>query len=339
MLAGKTPFAGKTINHTLVAIMENQPPPLAQIIKSVPVELGQITAKLLEKKPENRYLTANDLLFDLRRLQKLLESESNQTDSRHFTTAKTEQLPENALAWENTSGNVVPNNLSGQLLPLVGRRREIAEIENLLKRDSIRLLTLTGIGGTGKTRLALEIAQKILSEFADGVFFIPLAAVRNSEFVASEIARPLGVKDAGGKTLLETLKDFLREKQILLVVDNFEQVLPAAPVLNDLLAAAPRLKMLVTSRALLRLKVEREFIVPPLDVPSDIAELSPDELLQYESVKLFAERAQAVKSNFAATDENLQIIAEICSRLDGLPLAIELCDVGRGLQRSDLFRP
>ena len=324
MLAGKTPFTGKTINHTLVAIMENQPPPLARIVKSVPAELGRITAKLLEKKPENRYLTANDLLFDLRRLQKLLESESNRSESHHFTTAKTEQFPENTFVWESASGAPTPNNLSVQLLPLVGREKEIAEITNLLKRDSIRLLTLTGIGGTGKTRLAFEIAAESLAEFADGVFFIPLAAVRNSEFVASEIAQPLGVKDAGGKSLLETLKDFLREKQILLVVDNFEQVLSAAPVLSELLAAAPRLKILVTSRALLHLRVEREFVVPPLDVPSDINQLSTDDLLQYESVRLFTERAQAVKSNLAVTKENLQIFAEVCARLDGLPLAIEL---------------
>ena len=324
MLAGKTPFAGKTINHTLVAIMENQPPPLTQITKSVPAEIGQITAKLLEKKPENRYLTANDLLSDLRRLQKLIESEPNKTESGHFTTAKAELIPENTLILEETSGSVAPNNLSGQLLPLVGREKEIAEIENLLKREDVRLLTLTGIGGTGKTRLAFEIAAEMLSEFVDGVFFIPLAAVRNSEFVASEIARPLGVKDAGGKSLLKMLKDFLKEKQILLVVDNFEQVLSSATVLSELLAAAPGLKMLVTSRALLHLRVEREFVLSPLDVPSDIERLSSVDLLKCESVQLFAERAQTVKPNLTLADENLRIIAEICSRLDGLPLAIEL---------------
>ncbi len=323
MLAGVLPFSGKTVNHTLVAIMEKKPLPLSQRSLQTPAELERIVTKLLAKDRKRRYQTANDLLANLRELQKKIESEPDQAETRYFPATTAEQFSEEEFAQE-IADDIRPNNLSVQLSPLVGRRREISEITSLLRRDSIRLVTLTGIGGTGKTRLALEIAAEMLAEFADGVFFIALAAVKDAEFVASEIAQPLGVKESGGKSLPETLKDFLKEKQILLVVDNFEQVLSAAPVLNELLAAAPRVQMLVTSRALLHLRVEREFVVPPLDVPSDIAELSSDDLLQYESVKLFTERAQAVKSNLAATKENLQIIAEICSRLDGLPLAIEL---------------
>ena len=328
MLSGRLPFSGKTINHTLVAIMETKPLPLSQINRFVPVELEHIITKLLAKEPKHRYQTANNLLADLRELQKRIETEPHQAETKLFKATKIKQFSEEKTieksVREITSDIAAPNNLSGQFSPLIGREKEISEITNLLKGDSIRLLTLTGIGGTGKTRLAYKIAAEMLSEFVDGVFFIALAAVRNAEFVASEIAQPLGVKESGGKSLLETLKDFLREKQILLVIDNFEQILSAAPVLNELLANAPRVQMLVTSRALLHLRVEREFIVPPLDVPSDIPELSADDLLQYESVKLFTERAQAVKSNLAATKKNLQIIAEICSRLDGLPLAIEL---------------
>lgn len=323
MLAGVLPFSGKTVNHTLVAIMEKKPLPLSQRSLQTPAELERIVTKLLAKDRKRRYQTANDLLANLRELQKKIESETDQAETRYFPATTAEQFSEEEFAQE-IADDIPPNNLSVQLSPLVGRRREISEITSLLRRDSIRLVTLTGIGGTGKTRLALEIAAEMLAEFADGVFFIALAAVKDAEFVASEIAQPLGVKESGGKSLPETLKNFLKEKQILLVVDNFEQVLSAAPILNELLAAAPRVQMLVTSRALLHLRVEREFVVPPLDVPADIAELSLDDLLQYESVKLFTERAQTVKSNLAATKENLQIIAEICSRLDGLPLAIEL---------------
>lgn len=226
-----------------------------------------------------------------------------------------------------------PNNLILPSTAIVGREREISEIEDLLLCN--RLVTLTGIGGTGKTRLAQEISCRVLSQFSDGVFFIPLASVKNVEFVASEIANSLGVKESGGKSLIEMLKMFFAEKNLLLVIDNFEQIVSAAPVLDELLDAAPRLKMLTTSRALLHLNAEREFVVPPLALPGmdfganaerDFAVMHSfkSEAEENESVKLFVERARAIKSSFSLTEDNAQIIAEICRRLEGLPLAIEL---------------
>lgn len=239
---------------------------------------------------------------------------------------ETDELPEYAAALET-----LPNNLTLPNTPIVGREKEIAFIENLIRRN--RLVTLTGIGGTGKTRLSQEIACRLLAEFPDGVFFVALAAIGSAVLVASEIAQTLGVKESGGKNLIVTIKDFLREKNMLLVVDNFEQIISAAPVLSELLAAAPGLKMLVTSRAHLRVKAEREFVVPPLALPEFLSEpptatggqdFTLADLSENESVKLFAERARAVKSNFSLTEDNAATVAEICRKLDGLPLAIEL---------------
>src|SRR5687768_3977643 len=170
--------------------------------------------------------------------------------------------PENLAAQFSTSA-LPPNTLSRQTT-LIGREKEIAEIKNLLRREDVRILTLTGVGGTGKTTLAQAVASKIPAEFKDGVFFIELAAVTNPELVASTIGQALGVKESGGKTNLEMLENYLSEKQLLLVVDNFEQILPAAPVLTKLLASSPYLKILVTSRARLQLASDREFVVPPL---------------------------------------------------------------------------
>ena len=217
-----------------------------------------------------------------------------------------------------------PNNLTPSLSPIIGREKEIAEIRNLLSQNSVRILTMTGVGGTGKTTLALAVAQEELANFKDGVFFVELAAVTNPELVASTIAQTLYVKEAGGKPILEILENYLRGRQMLLVLDNFEQVLTAAPVLTKLAQAAPDLKILVTSRARLHLSSDCEFVVPPLAVPKSAARISLEELSEYESVKLFVERARAVKPNFALREENAPSVAEICLRLDGLPLAIEL---------------
>src|SRR5215212_250291 len=217
-----------------------------------------------------------------------------------------------------------PNNLPAQPTPLIGREREVEEIRERLRSTEVRLLTLTGPGGTGKTRVGVQAAAELLEDFEDGVFFVALAAIANPALVAPTIARTLGLTESGAQPPEELLKGFLRDRQTLLVLDNFEQVLESAPLLDELLSSAPGLTILATSRAPLKLYGEHEFPVPPLSLP-DPGSLPPVEhLIQYEAVKLFVDRAKAVRPDFSVTEENASAMAEICARLDGLPLAIEL---------------
>ncbi|HEX2739398.1 MAG TPA: tetratricopeptide repeat protein [Rubrobacter sp.] len=216
------------------------------------------------------------------------------------------------------------NNLPAQPTPLVGRERELDEVLALLRSPVVRLLTLTGPGGTGKTRLGLQAAAELTDEFEDGVFFVALAAVANPTLVAPTITRTLGLTESSNQPPEEILKGYLRDRQTLLVLDNLEQILASAALLDALLSSASGLKVLVTSRTPLRLYGEHEFPVPPLSLP-DPGSLPPFErLTQYEAIRLFVERARAVKPDFSLTQENAHAVAEICARLDGLPLAIEL---------------
>jgi predicted ATPase/class 3 adenylate cyclase len=215
-----------------------------------------------------------------------------------------------------------PNNLPVQLTSFVGREAEIAAIGGLL--DRARLVTLTGPGGTGKTRLALQVAAERLSRHEDGAFFVELAPIRDATLVGSAIAAALDVREAVDRPLVETLKDAIRDRELLLVLDNFEQILDAAPLVTDLLSSAPRLRVLVTSRAVLRVHGEHEFPVPPLTIPDPAHLPQLDALSQFEGVALFIERAMAARPDFAVTRESAPAIAEIIARLDGLPLAIEL---------------
>lgn len=218
--------------------------------------------------------------------------------------------------------DAMPNNLPIQLTSFVGRQHEVAEGLRLIREH--RLVTLTGPGGTGKTRLSLQIAAEAFDEFPDGTFFVALAAITDADLVPGAIVQALGLQDTGGQPPAERLRDHVRDKQVLLVLDNFEQVLGAAPVIADVLRAAPRVKIIVSSRAALRVYGEQEFPVPPLGLP-DLGHLPDVERLsQYEAVKLFIERAAAAKPDFQVTNENAPAVAAICSRLDGLPLALEL---------------
>src|SRR6266511_3349864 len=216
-----------------------------------------------------------------------------------------------------------PNNLPLQLTSFVGREEEIAEVERLL--GQARLLTLTGPGGTGKTRLALQVAAELLTRFQDGACFVDRSPVTDTALVPAAVANALGVPETAGRPILDGVKEHLRHRELLQVVDNFEQVAEAGPLIEELLTAAPRLRTLVTSRVVLSLRGEQEYAVPPLHVP-DPGRLPPGlaVLGAVEAVRLFNERARAANPRFGLTEQNASVVAEITARLDGLPLAIEL---------------
>jgi predicted ATPase/transcriptional regulator with XRE-family HTH domain len=219
---------------------------------------------------------------------------------------------------EGTASMALPVPLSSFL----GRAREMAEVQRRLA--GTRLLTLTGPGGAGKTRLALQVGMEVANTFADGVAFVPLTAISDPELVASTIAQALGIRDLGGGSMLHRLTAYLQPKSFLLVLDNFEQVLPAAPLVSGILGVAPRVKVLVTSREPLRVQGEHAYEVPPLALPAPRQRLPVEAVSQYGAVALFIDRASEINAEFRLTEHNAAAVVEVCRRLDGLPLAIEL---------------
>ncbi|OLB58966.1 MAG: hypothetical protein AUI01_00300 [Ktedonobacter sp. 13_2_20CM_2_56_8] len=216
------------------------------------------------------------------------------------------------------------HNLPFLLTPLIGREQQEQAIRSLLLRPEVRLLTLTGTAGIGKTRLAQKVATDLSEIFLHGVCQVQLAPLSDAELVVPTIAQTLGLRDAEERSLFESLKAFLRDKHLLLLLDNFEQVIQAAPALVELLLACPSIKILVTSRAVLHVEGEYEFSIPPLSLPDPLHLPAKEELLQYGAVALFVQRAQMVQTNFVLSEDNAAALAQICIRLDGLPLALEL---------------
>ena len=226
------------------------------------------------------------------------------------------------------------NNLPNQPTPFVGREREISSVMGLLRNSQVRLVTLSGAGGTGKTRLSLQAGAELVDEFEHGVWFVELATLKDPKLLLPAIAATLKVNESSGTSVVQALNEFLLERHLLLILDNFEQIIASAPLLGSLLSSAPKIKILVSSREVLRLRGEHDFPVPPMSLPELRRKQTAAVLAQYEAVALFAQNAQAANPTFALTEDNAEIIAQICSKLDGLPLAIELAAA-----RSRLLKP
>lgn len=309
MLTGSHPFPGDYEAATIYSIVNEEPLDLIKNL-DIPEHLKNIVFKILEKKPEDRYQSALELLKDLEKLK----------------GGTYDGLP------ADKSKKKPAHNLPVQLSSFIGRKQEISTIKKLL--SNTRLLTLTGPGGTGKTRLCIEAASQMSEYFKDGIFFVPMASILEPELVPSTIAHTFGLFDIPGQSVLQQLKRHLKEKRLLLLIDNFEQIVEAAPIVHDLLINCQQIKVLVTSRIPLHISGEQELQVPPLKLPKLNSKSNGKKFIKEEAVTLFIQRAKAVKHDFVFDDENASEIGYICDQLDGLPLAIELAAA-----RIKMFNP
>ena len=252
-------------------------------------------------------------------LRELIENDLALLLTEYFETARSTQAAPEKQEHTHPTNVPIPRN------PLIGREPELSFAKEMLLRQDVGLVTLVGPGGTGKSRLGLQIALDMQANFKDGAYLVRLTPVRDPALVVSAIADTLSIRETNdASSLLGKLKDYLRDKEMLLLLDNFEQVLEAAPRIVELMESCPKLRLVVTSRAALRVRGEKELFVPPLAVPLSPGYFDLQNVSQYAAVELFIERAKSIKPDFTVTDENAPAIAEICHRLDGLPLAIEL---------------
>lgn len=240
------------------------------------------------------------------------------------SAAESRSSPAVPAAAAASNGDTSQNNLPLQPTPLVGRKREVAEVISMLRRPNTRLVTLTGPGGTGKTRLALQVGAELTGEFSNGVFFVSLAALTDSTLVTPAIAEVLGVREPSESSLQAALIAYLGNKTLLLLLDNFEQVVEASPAVSELLMSCTNLKVIVTSRLALHLRAEHVFDVAPLALPEPGTAPSIEHVTRYGALTLFVDRAQMAKAHFTVSSANISAINAVCRRLDGLPLAIEL---------------
>ncbi len=313
LLSGKKPFTGKTSIDIMAAIMRREPEPLEQAAPGTPEAVSRLVERTLRKEKEERPGAA-ELAAELRRLRDTIGATP--------TAEPTETIVDDVETQHSGDRTTWPASLPEPASPLIGRARELAELEDLVREA--RLVTVTGTGGSGKTRLAIEAARDLAREFPDGVFLVELAPLRSAAYVAPQVAGVLGVNEHSGIAIEGGLSLALAGKEILLLLDNFEHVAEAAALVAALLAAAPRLKALVTSRSPLHVRDEREYPLGPLDLPSASSDATLYEIEAAGAVALFVERVRAVRPSFELTAENAPAVCEICRRLDGLPLAIEL---------------
>jgi predicted ATPase len=303
MVTGRRAFERNTVAETMVAIMREPAELIAARNPNAPAPLCWAIERCLAKEPDKRYASTRDLARELAAIR----DRFSEQPAKHAETR--------------------PTNLPVQRTGLVGRQKDVASAKELLLRPDVRLVTVTGPGGIGKTRLAVQVASDLAESFPAGIHFVPLSSVRDPDLMAAMIVQTLGIREAGGKPPLEILKVHLQDSShspMLILLDNFEHLAGAEPTVAELLVLAPNLKILVTSRAALHVYGEHEFPVPALALP-DSRSLPPlDALSQYSAVALFVERAIAAKPDFELTRENAAAVVEICVRLDGLPLAIEL---------------
>jgi predicted ATPase len=303
MLTGKRAFRRSTAAATIVAILREQPEPIAALNPDAPAPLCWAIDRCLAKEPDKRYVSTRDLARELSAIrERFSEKPARPAEAR-------------------------PSNIPVQRTRFVGRDKETAAAKELLLRQDVRLVTVTGPGGIGKTRLAVEIASGLVESFPGGIYFVPLSPLRDPALVASVIVQTLGLREAGGQSPLETLNKNLQDSSgvpMLFVLDNFEHLMEAAPTVAELLAMAPYLKILVTSRAALHVYGEHEFPVPPLALPDARSLPTVEVLSQFPAVALFLQRAIAAKPDFELNSENASAVIDICARLDGLPLALEL---------------
>ena len=303
MVTGKCAFHRATAAETMVAILRDQVEPIALQNREAPAPLCWVIERCLAKDPDRRYVSTRDLARELAAI-------------RDGFGEKPSMQVESASASLPVSRTV-----------FVGREKEAASARELLMRPDVRLLTVTGPGGIGKTRLAVEVVSGLFQHFPGGIHFVPLSPLNDPALIASAIVQALGIREAGGLSPFEILKKTLQDplgSPMLFLLDNFEHLVQAAPIVTDLLSMGAKLKILVTSRSPLHLYGEREFPVPPLALPDSRLKSSVDSVSQFPAVALFVQRATAAKPGFELNAENASAVCEICARLDGLPLAIEL---------------